>query len=167
MISKYMTANETTKYYNVIEALLNAYNKLPHSSLGNIQPYDAFTGENKNLIQRINLEKLKHNKKVMKQQERKIKVGDFVREKIKKTIFEKGYEITYSKKIYNVVAIKNDKAELNDGRLVKINNLLVVNPNNKQPNINEEREEATQQRKINRRLNKEGIDDETLYWEDT
>ena len=164
MISKYMTANGTTKYFNVIDSLIDVYNNLPHSSIGNIQPINAFVGENYDLIKRINLEKLKHNKSVMKKQQIKTKVGNYVREKIKKQLFDKGYEITYSKQIYNVVAINNDKAELNDGRFVKLINLIVVNPNNPQPNINDERDEAVAQSKLNRRLNKEGIHDETLYW---
>jgi len=154
MISKYMTANETTRYYDVLDDLLKAYNNTPHTALGDISPSNSFSGENYNLIKRINLEKLKHNKSIIKKN--KIKVGDNVREKLKKKLFDKGYEITYSKNVYNVVAVNGDKVELNDGRTKRMSDLIVVNPNNNIPNT-DERDRLQMENKINRRLMREGL----------
>jgi hypothetical protein len=56
MIAKYMTANNTTKYVNKIDDLLEAYNTSPHSSLGDYSP-QQFIEDNKayNLAKKINL----------------------------------------------------------------------------------------------------------------
>jgi len=63
MISKYMTAKDTTTYFDKLPDLLNAYNDTPHSSLGDISPLSVFKNpKNYELVKQINLAKMKFNK---------------------------------------------------------------------------------------------------------
>jgi hypothetical protein len=161
MISKYMTANNTTKFYDAIDDLVEAYNSSPHSSINNIAPVDAFKGNNYLLIKSINREKMLHNMSVNNKQYLKIKVGDNVRIRIKKNIFNKGYEATYSDEVYKVISIKNNKATLNNDGTYKLTELLVVDKNAKSTPVNKERNKAENDARLKRRLNKEGLDYET------
>lgn len=124
MIAKLMTANNNVKYANKINHLVNIYNETPHSSLGNIQPTKAIL--NKDFISKINFAKLQHNKEVDNKLGKAIKVGDYVRIKLKKTIFNKGYEITYSPDTFKVTALKGDKATLDDSQTVRVKDLQVI-----------------------------------------
>lgn len=161
MISKYMTANNTTKFYDAIDDLIEAYNTSPHSSINNIAPVDAFEGENYLLIKNINREKMLHNINVSKKQYLKIKVGDNVRIQMKKNIFDKGYENTYTDEVYKVKSIKNNRATLDNDETYKLTELLVVDKNAKSQPINEEKKKATNNARLKRRLNKEGLDYES------
>jgi hypothetical protein len=38
VVSKYMTINDTTKYYPEIDKIIKSYNNTPHNSLNNIKP---------------------------------------------------------------------------------------------------------------------------------
>jgi hypothetical protein len=161
MIAKHMTATNSTKYYDILENLVEAYNESPHSSINDIPPTNAFTSDNYLLIKNINREKMLHNINVSKKLYKKIDIGDSVRVRKKKTVFDKGYEVTYSTKIYQVVEIKNNKATLDDNKDYKLTDLLVVDALSDTPTDNKERKQANQKATLKRRLNKEGLDYES------
>ena len=117
---KYFSANGTYKYLDILNPLIQKYNLTKHRSIG-FTPSDARKPSNyqqvfKNLyfkkVQRTNTEP-------------KLKVGDKVRISVKKDIFEKGFTINWSDKIYTVsqvlttlpptYRIKNDKEEELEG----------------------------------------------------
>lgn len=87
MLSKYMTQNNTTKIYDVLNKFIDSYNKTPHSSLGNISPDDVIKNE-KNFITVLNINQAEilYNKGIHKSD---IKIGDFVRIKRKKINLKK------------------------------------------------------------------------------
>ncbi len=73
---------------------------------------------------------------------------------LKKGVFTKGYKITFSPKIYQVLKIENDEAILTDNKREKLKNSMVVNGTDVKTNeINEEDKKAVAER----RLRKEGI----------
>ena len=81
-----------------------------------------------------------------------IKIGDNVCIQIKKGLFDKGYKLTYSSKIYKVIEIENDEAVLTDDKREKLKNLMVVNGTDISTNkINEEEKKAVVERKSEKR----------------
>jgi hypothetical protein len=127
MIAKYMTAQNTVVYYDKLDDFIKAYNNTPHSALGDVTPSNVMNNtEDYRQVQMINLEKLKFNQSISKTLSQNIKVGDTVRIKLKKKLFQKGYEINYSPQIYTIVSIQNDTAVLNNNSKHKLINLMVV-----------------------------------------
>lgn len=157
MISKYMTAYDTTVYYDEVEPLIKVYNHTPHSSLGNISPIDVTKDkENMSLVNQINYAKMKFNNTLNKHQLNKFKVGETVRVKLKKHQFKKGYEVTFSKEVFKIISIDGDIATLNDDSKHKFKNLLVVIEGSE--NISNSNKDA-QEEEINRKrkLKKDGF----------
>jgi hypothetical protein len=153
-IEKYLNFKNTTKYYDVLDKLVDAYNNTPHQSLGGeISPNDVFDNKKDyQIVQSINTAKIGFNNSVKKISN--IKVGDNVRIQIKKGTFTKGYKLTYSAKIYQVLKIENNEADLTDNKREKLKNLMVVNGNDVSTN---EIDEAEKKAVVERRIRKEGI----------
>ena len=125
MIAKFMTAKDTTKYIDELNRLINIYNNTSHSSLDGLKPIDvAKSEENIITVGNINQEKREHNQSLDKKI--KVKKGDLVRLKLKRTIFTKGYEVRYSNEIYTVEEVKGDAVLLNDERKIQIKNIMIV-----------------------------------------
>jgi ribosomal protein L21E len=125
MIAKFMTAKDTTKYIDELDRLINIYNNTSHSSLDGLKPSEVEKNE-ENIITvgNINQEKREHNQVLDKKI--KIKKGDLVRIKLKRTIFSKGYEVRYSNEVYTVEEVKGDAVLLNDERTIQIKNVMIV-----------------------------------------
>ena len=125
MIAKFMTAKDTTKYIDELDRLINIYNNTSHSSLVGLKPIEVEKNE-ENIITvgNINQEKREHNQVLDKKI--KIKKGDLVRIKLKRTIFTKGYEVRYSNEVYTVEEVKGDAVLLNDERTIQIKNVMIV-----------------------------------------
>ena len=83
-------------------------------------------------------------------------IGDYVRVKLKKKAFQKGYEVIYSRDIYQIESISGDRATLNDGQKVKFENLL-RSSNNMIVEDNEEKNQLDKESRIKRKLHKEGL----------
>jgi hypothetical protein len=168
-IAKYMTANNTSVYYHKLNDFITAYNNTPHSSLGDISPYSVMqTIDNYRQVQTINLEKLNFNQSISKNLTQNIKVGDKVRIKLKKKTFQKGYELTYSPQVYQVISIENDVALLNNNSKHKLLNLIVVNADSTNIATDTNVSAINRANTTKRRLQKEGIyvdaENEPLYW---
>ena len=100
---KYFTANETTKYYDVLDDLVKDYNNTVHSSI-KMTPIEASKLENELIVYKnlypdsTRLEKIKRAK---------FKVGDRVRITKKKGKFEKGYTTRWTREIFVIEKVLN------------------------------------------------------------
>lgn len=156
IIAKFMTENKTTTFYNHIDDIIDAYNNSPHASLGNNAPIEVFKDKNVlQFVKQINWAKTKYNMSLRNKNINKIKVGDNVRKKIKKNLFKKGYEITFSKEVYKVEKIDGENAELDDGTIENVKNLMITN--NAIDIDTTEKDEDDLNAKVKRKLQREGL----------
>jgi hypothetical protein len=105
IIAKVMTHNDNNEWINNLETIISKYNDTPHSSICNFTPNEAE-------IYDENIRECMNEKDEPKD---KLKIGDFVRIKLKKNIFNKGYEQTYSNKTYEIVDKIGHTYTLDDG----------------------------------------------------
>jgi hypothetical protein len=94
MIQKHMTTNQTSKYIDVLQKLLNEYNTRYHTSV-KMTPFEASDPKNRDTV----LNNLYSNIKPV-QSMPKFKAGDRVRITKYKNIFEKGYTAKWTKEIF-------------------------------------------------------------------
>lgn len=153
-ISKYMTGNNTTKWTGILPSLIENYNKTPHKAIEDIKPNEASSKKYKYEIGTLNYEKGLHNQQVEGEVSNTIKVGDRVRIQRKKNLFDKGYEITYSKEIYEVIKTDKLKAKLSNGKTYKKTALMEVGNSKELSKAKEAVEKKTKQK---RKLRKEGV----------
>lgn len=96
---KYFTKNNTYRYIDALDKLLEGYNNSVHSTIG-IPP---------SMVNPSNIyavwKKINRNSTVTSQGQVKFRVGDFVRITKEKLKFAKGYEQTYSTEIFRVVKV--------------------------------------------------------------
>ena len=99
---RYFSANGTQKYIDILQPLIDKYNSTKHRSIG-MTPTDARKPSNHQQVFK--------NLYFKKVQTRRIKpkyaVGDKVRITKKKNIFEKGFTITWTDKIYTITQVLN------------------------------------------------------------
>ena len=157
MISKLMTSNESTKWVDDLPRLIKIYNDTPNEAIENLKPSKVDANEeNRIKIANLNFDKQLFNKSVDDVTKQKIKPGDYVRIKIEKGTFTKGYEVSYSSNIYKVDKVDGTIAYI-DNKRIPFNKLMVVPLNSLSLN-NIEKSNADKDSRIKRRLNKEGID---------
>jgi hypothetical protein len=99
MLQKYRTAKKKYDWNNWLPAIIKNYNQSYHKTL-KAAPVDVFSGNEGN------------NENIRKQKGMKVKVGDLVRVKIEKKVFDKGDINTYSKQIYEVTKVVGQKVHL-------------------------------------------------------
>ena len=157
MIEKYMTANNTTSYVSQLPRLVKLYNETPQRGIADIPPTNVEGNpENMLIISNLNREKQIANQKIVKKVY-KIKVNNKVRIMNEKSIFNKGYSITYSKDVYTVVSINGEKATLSNDKNYSMDKLLLVPEGSVSIKANN-KEKLEKTEKAKRRLRKEGID---------
>ena len=95
---KYFTANDTTKYYPILNDLVKEYNNTKHSSI-KMTPVEASKKENESIVY--------HNLYPPEPipGKPKFKVGDRVRITKKKKFFEKGYTTRWTREIFEVTEV--------------------------------------------------------------
>ena len=98
-IEKYLWKNQTKRYIDVLQDIVNNYNKTPHRSIG-MAPVDV-NDDNREKV----FKKLYKNYNVRTQP--RLRVGDKVRIARLKTIFEKGYTRRWSLELYTIVSAKS------------------------------------------------------------
>lgn len=152
MISKYMTANNTTKWVDELPRLTAIYNKTPHSAILDLKPNDAEAHAEE--LATLNFEKTERNVRIMGTLH-KIKAGDIVRIKEEKGTFTKGYEITYSKRVYTVESVRGGEATI-EGKTYPINKLMSVPIGSTDINM-KSKDKADKANRIVRALRKEGL----------
>ena len=97
---RYFSANGTHKYIDILQPLMDKYNSTKHRSIG-MTPLDARKSSNYQQVFK-NLYFKKVQSRILKP---KYKVGDKVRISKKKNIFEKGFTVNWSDKIYTITEI--------------------------------------------------------------
>ena len=98
---RHFTASGSYRWVDALQNLIDGYNKTEHSST-TFAPNEV-NKRNENLVRMILFPKVKKTKAHSKPA---FKVGDSVRITRKKSIFQKGYEQTYSHEVFTVHAIK-------------------------------------------------------------
>ena len=97
---RYFSANGTQKYTDILQPLMNKYNSTKHRSIG-MSPSDAREPANYQQV----FKNLYFKKVQSRNKQPKYTVGDKVRITVKKDIFEKGFTINWSDKIYTIVKV--------------------------------------------------------------
>ena len=97
---KYFSANGTQKYTDILQPLMDRYNSTKHRSIG-MTPSDARKPSNRTQV----FKNLYFKKVQTRNKEPKYKVGDKVRITVKKNIFEKGFTVNWTDKIYTITEV--------------------------------------------------------------
>ena len=97
---KYFSANNTKKYIDILDEMVNNYNNTKHSSI-KMTPVEASDKKNKNRVW-MNLNGKARTNPV----EPKFSVGDKVRITKKKSNFEKGYTPRWTEEVFTVSQIQ-------------------------------------------------------------
>ena len=100
MIQKHMTTNQTAKYIDVLQKLLNEYNNKFHTSI-KMSPFEASDPKNEITVLNNLYSDIKPSKT-----KQKFKVGDRVRIQKYKNLFEKGYTPKWTKEIFVVENVR-------------------------------------------------------------
>ena len=95
---KYFSANNTTRYFDILPALLARYNHSVHRSIG-MTPHDASQKENEDDV-RIKLQGQTRASKA------KFRIGVQVRIAKSKRHFEKGYTPNWTEEVFVVIRFK-------------------------------------------------------------
>ena len=153
-IEKQFNYRNTTKYYDILPEIIDAYNNSPHNSLGERTPNDILKNEDDyKLVQKINIQKIQFNNSLNKV---KPKVGEKVRTLVKKGNFTKGYKLSYSTKVYVIKKIDGNQAILDSGDIVSLKKLQIVNDLSNDV-LNDKVEKADKDAIIKRKLTREGL----------
>ena len=102
---KYFTANQTFKYYDVLDELVKHYNNTVHSSI-KMTPVQASKPKNQSTVYR-NLYPDSERSEQLPPKKPKFKVGDRVRITKKKGKFEKGYTTRWTREIFVIEKVLN------------------------------------------------------------
>ena len=114
---KYFTANNTTKYYDVLDKLVNDYNNSYHSSI-DMTPVEASKKKNESSVYKTLYPPEEPPKKP------KFEVGDRVRITKKKKFFEKGYTPRWTREIFVISEVQHTNPitykikDLNDEEII-------------------------------------------------
>ena len=111
---KYFSANNTKKYIDILDEMVNNYNNTKHSSI-KMTPVEASNKKSKNRVW-LNLNGKARTNPV----EPKFSVGDKVRITKKKSNFEKGYTPRWTEEVFTVLQI-----QYTDPPTCKISDIMV------------------------------------------
>lgn len=98
-IEKYLWRNKTKRYIDVIQDIVDNYNKSPHRSIG-MAPVDVNDLNRKQVFKKLYKNFNRHS-------EPRLDVGDRVRIAKLKTIFDKGYTRRWSLELYTIISAKS------------------------------------------------------------
>ena len=128
-IHKHFTHSQGTDWIHYLEQLINTYNVTPHSSLKAkgqpaMSPNEAghFETDTRN-IHMAAVNKAQHHKRPSG-----LYVGDHVRVMKRKEVFDRGYEVRYSVKIFKIEKVEGNYYILDDGRRFREGALQKVKP---------------------------------------
>lgn len=91
----YFTTHRTDKYLSVLQALVDAYNKSVHRSIG-MRPIDVAKQHEKKIFQKLYAKRLAVAPSVAKQ------LGPYVRISKAKSVFDKGYQPNWTGEVFKV-----------------------------------------------------------------
>jgi hypothetical protein len=118
-IEKVLTENDNNKWISILPDLMINYNNSYHSSI-KMTPVEASKKENTELVYK----NLFPEDKEIKIKKPRYKIGDTVRTKINKKVFDKGYEQNFSDDVRTICKIYSSKpvtyqVKDSDGRIIK------------------------------------------------
>jgi len=144
---KHFTFTNKTNWIDYLPTLVRSYNDAPNGAL-KLPGYSAMSpdeaAENETATRQVNIHKLN---KAHEKAGSSLKVGDHVRILKRKQIFQRGFQVKYSKAIHKIVAVEGLWYELNDGRKFRAASLQKV-PEPKVPAalaVNEEMKEEAKE----------------------
>jgi len=165
-ISNYMSAYNTKKYITVLDQLVNNYNNSIHSTT-KMKPNEV----NEKQENEISNNKLKNYLDVKKEINDTFEIGNHVRLLKKRKLFSKGEKETYSKTIYEIIEINENKIiirsennkikEVLPFQLKIIDSDIYENPYLKKSNIDAQKKIIAKDKKEKsqiRKLKKENLD---------
>jgi hypothetical protein len=147
---KHSLANNSVVWINDIDNIVKNYNNSFHKGIG-IEPANV----DKFIASEI-IDTAKIKTAFIKGKEILFKIGDTVRVKQDKTVFNKQVA-NFSNITYKVVKINKNSLRLDNDTLVKKSNVLVVNEIENEVKVTE-KPKAEKDGKVDRRINKEGIE---------
>ena len=122
IFTKLFLKNNSTKWIDSINSIINHHNKSEHSSLDGISPNDATTKKHYEHILDINIDKNTKNKIVSD-----LEVGDKVRKNLLyNDKYAKRTDQKWSGKVFKVVNVAGRSITLDDNSIMKRENLLKV-----------------------------------------
>jgi hypothetical protein len=142
ILTKLFLKNNSTNWIDSIKSIIAHHNKSDHTALKGVSPNDATTKDDYQKVLNINIEKNLKNKIVSD-----LEIGDKVRKDLLyNDKFAKRTETRWSGKVYKVVKVINRTIHLDDGSIMKRENLL------KAPETAKDYEDPIAE---NKRINKE------------
>jgi len=151
ILTRLFLQTKSTNWIDYLEQIIKNYNNNGHSAIDYISPNEAFLEKNFEKIYNINYEKSLFNIAISD-----IDVNDKVRIKIKGQ-FRKGTEARYTDEVYTVKKVKGNAVTLDNDVVYKRSSLLIV----PKTTVTDEKNvivKVNKQNKINRNIDKEGID---------
>jgi hypothetical protein len=157
---KYFYAENTTNWIDQINHIISNYNNTPHRSLEYITPNQV--EKNEAHVKQLNRDKLVG----IKESTHKFAVGQLVRYKLKKTVFDKGYKKIWSTDYFTIESINGVNAVLSNGQSYKLSNLQIISkPDEIVNEIEKPVDEIHRVEKIHKTkkyLQKEGVDETNI-----
>ena len=98
-IEKYLWQNKTKRYIDVLQSIVDNYNKTHHRSIG-MAPVEVNRSNTEQVFKKL-------YKDYALQSDPRLQVGDKVRIARLKTIFEKGYTRRWSLELYSIISAKS------------------------------------------------------------
>lgn len=146
-----MTRRETTVWYDRLQQYINAYNNTDHTNLDDMTPNEA---------QKYPSDTLKvQDDRIMQQPANKtLKIGDIVRVKLKKSVFEKGYTRRYSINTHKIINKKGENYFISATEYYRYNDLQLVPIEDVEIRVDEVKK-AHRENKIAMDLQTDGIEE--------
>jgi hypothetical protein len=123
----YMHSVGTKTYFNIVDKIVENYNNSYHSVI-KMTPNEAVKRKNEKLV-RFNIIQAYLKKKKRLRKQRALRKGDIVRYLVKRDVFSKDYEPSYSKNTAIVMSLdsnENPYVKLDNGKEFLPNELLLV-----------------------------------------
>jgi len=118
-IFKFFTDKNETNWAEHLQGIVQAYNMSPHEALEDLTPQEAAEEKYKSFIQDLNKKKNVITNHYFKE-------GQIVRKKLVKPTFAKGYKQIWSAGVHELKEVKGVNGVLDDGQIVKLNDLQVI-----------------------------------------
>jgi hypothetical protein len=120
---RYFTHNNTHKWVDVIQPLVQAINRSPCTSIGGLRPVDVTFGNAAGVRKQLKLSRLYPPRRPSL-----LKKGDYVRIVVHKDVFTKGYMPNFSEEIYTITHVRKKRApytyRIRDGKGVAVRGLF-------------------------------------------
>lgn len=159
ILNKYYLRNNTTRWIDIIDDLIDQYNDTPHRAILNLTPNEVDKSLfNLKLITYLNARKSLKNSSISD-----LSIGKKVRIKIKGQ-FDKGTDPVFSDTIYIVKNVMGKTITLEGGRVVKRSNLLMLPDDYEdiQPDDSNVVKRARKKQRVESKLKQVGMNEDNI-----